>query len=427
MFISPLLKPLPWATGAVLLSQTALAAICFLPDCNTETSDKNFNADSLRCKQDGYAFYASGSCPPYAEQDTCEFNPNYLKCNKELWCKNNSYTITSCRKPQYPADICPNSLEYYKSCKTDFKRACQEENASFTDTCPSGWQVDPNKACSYSSDFGICCNTCSAYTAVSNTPPRGYKIDGECDSCNGKRYKLTVLDCPSGYTAGLTSCSGNGYSYSSSGYSGNNICGKCTATACPAGYSASVTSCGSGYSFSTSGYSGGKACGKCTYVANGCPSGYVNYNEKNIPYRNRADLAVVTSDKVCIPSSAVYYNASTANLKNGTGYVYSSGTYTLNDIPIIDTQTSGTLTINGSIGIVNVFMWSSGRINVNGDFYNLGAVWLANGAKLCISGKTFDKTPKPPFSHHSSWCTRNWTGWGNDGDGPCYFDGNCYY
>lgn len=85
MFILPLLKPLPWATGAVLLSQTALAAICFLPDCNTETSDKNFNADSLRCKQDGYAFYASGSCPPYAEQDTCEFNPNYLKCNKELW------------------------------------------------------------------------------------------------------------------------------------------------------------------------------------------------------------------------------------------------------------------------------------------------------------------------------------------------------
>ena len=217
MFILPLLKPLPWAAGAVLLSQTALAAICFLPDCNTETSDKNFNADSLRCQQDGYAFYASGSCPPYAEQDTCEFNPNYLKCNKESWCKNNSYTITSCRKPQYPADICPNNLEYYKSCKTDFKRACQEENASFTNTCPSGWQVDPNKACSYSSDFGICCNTCSAYTVASNTPPRGYKIDGECDSCNGKRYKLAALDCPSGYTAGLTSCSGNGYSYSSSG------------------------------------------------------------------------------------------------------------------------------------------------------------------------------------------------------------------
>ena len=50
-----------------------------------------------------------------------------------------------------------------------------------------------------------------------------------CVSCGGC-YKVTPKTCPSGYTAGLTTCAEKaGYtaSYSSNGYAGYSVCGKC--------------------------------------------------------------------------------------------------------------------------------------------------------------------------------------------------------
>lgn len=405
----------------------ANASICFLPDCNSEFGDKDLNRDSINCRAENFVFYADGKCPAYSAQETCIYNSHYLKCSKEDWCKNNHFTISSCQLPEFPVNQCPNKLELFEKCSPDYERACKTENPAFTNSCQAGWTVDTSKSCSYSSLYGLCCNKCDGFTATSATAPRGYKINGECDSCSGKKYRLEALPCASGYSTAVTSCS-SGYTFSSNGYSGDKTCGKCITKSCPTGFSAGVSSCSSGYTYSSNGYAGEQICGKCTYVASGCPNGYVRYNEKNFPYRNHANLAVATSNMVCIPSSsATYYNSSIAGLNSGSGYIFSTGTYTLTDTPILDTQTSGTLTINGSIGVVNIFVWSSGRIYVNGDFYNLGAVWLANGAKLCISGRIYNKTLKPPFSHHDSWCTRNWTGWGNDGNGPCYFDGECYY
>lgn len=245
---------------------SAIASVCFLPDCNMEFEQPkmNQNRDALLCKQEGFTYQVGTKCPSNTKRSECSVSPDhYFSCNAEAWCKENGYQTKgeSCVKPEYPKDKCP-SFELYKSCATDIKRACQELNPNFTNNCPSGWMVDGNQTCKYDYTYGICCNICADYTTTNPTAPTGYKINGSCNSCNGTKYKLAALACPSGYSTATISCSA-GYDFSYNGYSGSSKCGKCTAKSCPSGYSTSVASCANGYKFQTNGYSGSSVCGKC--------------------------------------------------------------------------------------------------------------------------------------------------------------------
>ncbi len=138
-------------------------------------------------------------------------------------------------------------------------------------------------------------------------------------------YACTAKPCPSGYTAGLLSClekTGYNAAHSSSGYSGDQKCGKCeytvkscpntektekvcyaqengkegwnwvksnnfsgeeacgqcVAKSCPAGYSAGIKNCdgsnyGDGYVHDSNGYSGADICGRC--VVKKCNEGVI--------------------------------------------------------------------------------------------------------------------------------------------------------
>ena len=97
----------------------------------------------------------------------------------------------------------------------------------------------------------------------------GWEYDTIGSLSNGQVCgKCTEKSCADGYTAGLESCPGEGYTYSSNGYSGDEICGMCTKKPCPDG--SSVASCKDGtYTQASStikGYSGEQACYACTYT-----------------------------------------------------------------------------------------------------------------------------------------------------------------
>ena len=75
------------------------------------------------------------------------------------------------------------------------KRACEELDSEFTDTCQDGWKVDPNDSCKYDPTYGKCCNLCSGYDYT--TIPNGYVQDGEaCLDCDGvTKYKIKINPC----------------------------------------------------------------------------------------------------------------------------------------------------------------------------------------------------------------------------------------
>ena len=106
------------------------------------------NDSAKRCINDGYV---SKPCPAGQEAyGVCPYNSNYAvecKCRTDL---------QECTKPYYGDGAeCGGK---YESCVVDYDKACKEDNPEFTNTCASGWQVDPNDLCQYSSSYGTCCN-----------------------------------------------------------------------------------------------------------------------------------------------------------------------------------------------------------------------------------------------------------------------------
>ena len=205
-------------------SAARLVGICFLPDCqddNVMFGDVNMdiNEDTEYCEKEGYTYYASGKCPQYQDAvGTCSRDDHYLKCDAEAWCKNNGYNTTSCSIPQYVDEQCPNGKPYYKQCKTDNDRACQE--LGYTKTCPSGQKLYQNSGrCAYDSSYGTCCTPsgCPSYTSTSYS---SYGTNGT-DGCEYACYYTCDMDCPSSYPY---SSDPTGCSSSSKNGCGNKTC-----------------------------------------------------------------------------------------------------------------------------------------------------------------------------------------------------------
>lgn len=132
----------------------------------------------------------------------------------------------------------------------------------------------------------------------------------------------------------------------------------------------------------------------------------------------------------CLPDNSIYLNNSVNQIgRFYEGYIRTSGTYTLTEDPLVlFIVDSGTLTINGDVGIREVFLLNNTSAYINGRAKIMGDVWIGYNSKLCAT--SFDSTQTLPAHNHKDinfWCLRQWAGWSRPGTGPCYFDGKCYY
>ena len=243
-----------------------LAAVCFISDTsnciegqfgNTESGngiipDYDLN-DAERCRKEGYTLTscAAGETP----EGFCIYNSNYFA---RCVCPSGYKT---CEPPYYGVgQACGNK---YASCEEDTERACKELDSEFTDTCQTGWKVDPNNACEYDPTYGKCCNLCEGYDYT--TIPEGYIADGDaCVNCNGtSKYKIKINPCDGfqdcgvmgGDTGAKTCMSGSQIKYDN--------CKPCpnlgTLSSCPAGTKCEYESCSG------------------LWYATGCQSGYTNF------------------------------------------------------------------------------------------------------------------------------------------------------
>ena len=141
--------------------------------------------DAERCRKEGYTLTscAAGEIP----EGFCIYNSNYFA---RCVCPSGYKT---CEPPYYGVgQACGDK---YASCEKDTERACKELDSEFTDTCQTGWKVDPNNACEYDPTYGKCCNLCEGYDYTSI--PEGYITDGAaCVDCNGtSKYKIKINPC----------------------------------------------------------------------------------------------------------------------------------------------------------------------------------------------------------------------------------------
>ena len=165
---------------------SAQAAICFLPDCGDKTNTPTTNDGAEKCRKEGYESFQNRVCHQYSIVEFCPYNSDYIKCDNKKWCTINDYTKTECEKPYELFNKCPNGEAMYKECKLNMEDACMAEDPTYTDTCPAGWVIDPNDHCSYSDDFGHCCNTCPGF--ISKEELGDQTAVATCDSCDGKKY-----------------------------------------------------------------------------------------------------------------------------------------------------------------------------------------------------------------------------------------------
>jgi len=254
------------------------SAVHFLPDAQSEeilSSPPIASIDSVLCEEIGYTYYSSGQCPAYHNQETCILMDKYLKCDATGWCRDNSYTISSCTSPKIVDTQCPNGLSLYKYC-----------------VCPSTYKYKCTGT-GYSSGNGTVCE--SKYTKCNCST--NYVWSGTACVCDSA-FKYTCSG--TGYSSGSgVSCGGKYKSCNCSTYYSWNgsACAHVHSYVCPSGYSTSssgmVTPVSASKVCQLSGCSSTSGtCYKETHTHSySCPSGYSTSNAGMAAY--------VTASKSC--------------------------------------------------------------------------------------------------------------------------------
>ena len=266
------------ASGLSSPDEIKLAAVCFISDTkncsdgmfgNTENNGGNGGSggapdydlnDAERCRKEGYTLTscAAGETP----EGFCIYNSTYFsRCVCPA-------SYKTCEPPYYGVGTACG--DKYASCEEDTERACKELDSEFTDTCQTGWKVDPNNACKYDATFGKCCNLCEGYDYT--TIPEGYIADGAaCVDCNGtNKYKIKINPCDGfqdcgvmgGDTGAQTCMSGSQIKYDN--------CKPCpnlgTLSSCPSPFKCTYEECSNSYykSGCQSGYDWDSSAKTCT-------------------------------------------------------------------------------------------------------------------------------------------------------------------
>ncbi len=196
--------------------------------------------------------------------DGHKLNNNDDYTNPEDLCKQAGYTDEPCPEGSYPTDYCPYDSSYHGgcSCSSDYDKVCDNSIGEYGvgDSCGGKYKD--------------CCYTCEDYAY--DTIPADYVSNGECDSCDGKRYKIKCdpskfMDedaCGSQEGTGATCTDDEGTHYE-----------RCN---CPNNYEWSETQqecvCASSFKYSCTrtGYAGGEgySCDN-KYAKCKCETGYV--------------------------------------------------------------------------------------------------------------------------------------------------------
>jgi len=257
---------------------------CWLRGTPSTCPDPSFTAGLTDCNAeahpDGWTYTSSGEsggqvcgkCTP----KTCSVNPSYASVSQCGTKGEEGWTWTQATSPAYAGNTACGTCSK-KDCNTDAYTdvsGCPVV-AYFTpalDTAVDSWHGDTAcHKCTYE------CDTSSTYTSSAACTAGGY-------SCSSVEHdgvtcwiRGTASTCPDpSFTAGLTDCSAeahpDGWTYTSSGESGGQICGKCTPKTCSVNPSyASVSQCGSkgeeGWTWTqdtSPAFAGNTACGTCT-------------------------------------------------------------------------------------------------------------------------------------------------------------------
>ena len=157
-------------------------------------------------------------------------------------------------------------------------------------------------------------------------------------------WKRTGNDtCPSGYSTDYQSVSdcgssgANGWTFTTSGQSGGETCGKCTAKTCPTDTSTSQTCSNGTYTKGTavgsSYYAGNSRCYSCEYTCNNT-SGYTS--NSSCTSGGYTCTSVVENEVTCYrrtgsQSCPSEYPNSSACTPSGTGFTTSQSTTTVGD------------------------------------------------------------------------------------------------
>ena len=182
------------------------------------------------------------------------------------FCQKAGYTNTPCPSGMVPDKYCPVDSSYHSGCK------CPD---TYNKTCDAAAGLKPvNASDTCGGKYKECCNICSDYTYTSI--PSGYVKAGECQSCNGVKYKVKCDTSLYPQTSGVCgSYGGSGGSCSDDSGSHYKQCN------CPnnyewnAGQKKCVCATSFKYACNGTGYAGGdgNACdgkfGKCK-----CATGY---------------------------------------------------------------------------------------------------------------------------------------------------------
>ena len=175
-------------------SITQLASVCFITDAG-------------KCDGAGAGLDSSSS------SGLGPIDPD----NPEM-CRLEGYVNTQCNSTQNYGKPCPYDSSWHTGCvcKSEYNQTCNTPMKGVGSGC--------------NNKYKSCCNTCPEYTYTSI--PNGYVSAGECDSCDGKRYKIELNTC-SGYPS-YCEC---GYDTSSAKcQSGSSIryksCKKCCEPTC---------------------------------------------------------------------------------------------------------------------------------------------------------------------------------------------------
>lgn len=110
-------------------------------------------------------------------------------------CVLKGYNRTSCDAETIPADFCPLSNLYFKTCLSSAKRCADE---GFVNICSDGYIKNTTSLCPHNPDYGKCiANPCTGFEySLSEASAPGYLAGDKCLSGEVDKYKRSEATCP---------------------------------------------------------------------------------------------------------------------------------------------------------------------------------------------------------------------------------------